>query len=580
MKTNRRILHLVVGIFLATAVTRAQDIPIAIPDIKTAPAGTLVIAMDNINQACSAPTSGNYLFNLKSYGLAIFLLDVNYKLNWVIRTGKLKDGIDFTANAERIAPSYNSSSSRDFRAGPLVIFPSDTAGADYAIRIFNYGLPDSCKVKVYRLTAEVPVDVQYTLTRPPKAALFNDSCDIHRNFMEMASVPDMNYDCVPNAQSLRTGCYTIATDPHTMPSDLTPYDADSIYNFVMAGGNFLAECEGIKTFEALKKFQSATGVVNDAPTGQSAQFNSNVVYDNFDMAYAQFQGSYRPWTRGAVKVWSYASLPANNFYPVVRCRRNADLTYQYAATASKMTSDTGSVVFYLGNHEFFTHDCHTCVSGTVNGEAEVNGIRMYLNAILVPSKFLSCVNIYDIVLAAEIGNFTVTKRVDGAAMLNWTSLSEKDNLMYFIEHSSDGITFNTIGEIAGRGDTETGFNYDFLHKDIQKGVNYYRLRMFSTTGKQTYSQTRKVIIGHKKSVLNIFPNPVMGIANLMVDARDGERVQVTVIDLTGREVMKQMLVIKGQTASLALQDLGRGMYSILVTRDNGEQLKGKVLVAY
>ena len=51
MKTNRRILHLVVGIFLATAVTRAQDIPIAIPDIKTAPAGTLVIAMDNINQA-------------------------------------------------------------------------------------------------------------------------------------------------------------------------------------------------------------------------------------------------------------------------------------------------------------------------------------------------------------------------------------------------------------------------------------------------------------------------------------------------------------------------------------------------
>jgi hypothetical protein len=220
------------------------------------------------------------------------------------------------------------------------------------------------------------------------------------------------------------------------------------------------------------------------------------------------------------------------------------------------------------------------VSGAVNGEAEVNGIRMYLNAVLVPSKFLSCVNIYDIVLSAEIGNFTATKRVDGAAMLTWSSLSEKDNLVYIIEHSSDGVNFTSIGEVPGLGDTETGFNYDFLHKEVPKGINYYRLRMFSTTGKQSYSQTRKIIIGHKKSVLNIFPNPVMGVATLLIDARDGERVQVTVIDLSGREVKKQMLTIKGQTASLSLQELGRGLYSLLVIRDNGEYLKGKVMVTY
>lgn len=559
---------------------KAQDYPLAIPNMQPVPAGTLVIAMDNINQSCSAPTGGTYLFNLKSYGLAIFMLDVNYKLQWAIRSGKLKDEIDFSTAAERIAPSYTSAATRDFRAGPLLILPGDTAGATYAIKIFNNGLPDSCKVKVYRLTAPVVADIRYTLTRPPKAALFNDSCDIHRNFMEMASVPIMNYDCVPNALTLRSGCYTIATDPHTVPGDLSPYDADSIYNFVMAGGNFLAECEGIKTFETLKKYQSVTGVVNDPPTGLSAQFNNNVLYENADMAYGQFQGVFRPWTRGAVKVWTYGSATANNFYPVVRCRRNSDLTYQYSATVSKMTSDTGSVVFYLGNHEFFTNDCHTCVAGTVNGEAEVNGIRMYLNAVLVPSKFQRCVNIFDIPLAVVMGEFTATRRVDGVAILRWSSLTEKDNMVFNIEHSTDGSNFTGIGEVAGRGDTERGFEYDFLHKEVSKGINYYRLRMVSTTGKSTFSETRKIIIGHKQMPLNIYPNPVMGRANLLLDANDGERIQVNVIDLTGRIVKEQVLVVKGQSATLALHDLSRGMYSVVVYRESGEQQRGKVMVAY
>ena len=45
----------------------AQDIPGAAPSLQTAPAGTLVIAMDHTNQATSTinAASGTYLFNLK-----------------------------------------------------------------------------------------------------------------------------------------------------------------------------------------------------------------------------------------------------------------------------------------------------------------------------------------------------------------------------------------------------------------------------------------------------------------------------------------------------------------------------------
>jgi len=71
-------------------VSKAQDIPGASANLQTAPAGSYVIAMDNVNQAASLinPSSGTYLFNLKAYCLAVWLLDVNYKLRWVIKPGK------------------------------------------------------------------------------------------------------------------------------------------------------------------------------------------------------------------------------------------------------------------------------------------------------------------------------------------------------------------------------------------------------------------------------------------------------------------------------------------------------------
>jgi hypothetical protein len=87
--------------------TRAQDIPGVTPNLQTAPAGTLVIAMDNTNQATSVinASSGTYLFNLRAYGLVTLFRNAGIYVRWVINTSKAKDGIDFTGTAERIYPA-------------------------------------------------------------------------------------------------------------------------------------------------------------------------------------------------------------------------------------------------------------------------------------------------------------------------------------------------------------------------------------------------------------------------------------------------------------------------------------------
>src|SRR6266480_7804489 len=117
---------LIALIFAASFTSNAQnrDLPSPTANLQTLAAGSYVIAMDNTLQT---NTAGN--FNLKTYGLVVYLLNNNIKINWSIKSGKSKNGIDFTATAEQFQPTLISGGiSRDFKAGPFVIYAADTAG--------------------------------------------------------------------------------------------------------------------------------------------------------------------------------------------------------------------------------------------------------------------------------------------------------------------------------------------------------------------------------------------------------------------------------------------------------------------
>jgi hypothetical protein len=574
----RRVIILI--LLIGNVSLSAQDLPGATANIQTAPAGTLVIAMDHTNQATSTinTATGTYLFNLKAYGLVTLFRNAGMYVNWVIASGKAKDGIDFTGTAERISPTYVAPQTLDFRAGPFLIFPSDTLGADYLIQWFNYTLPDSCKVKVYRLTADVDVDVRYTLSNPPRVALLHDSCDIHRNFLQMASTPTVNYDCLDNASGVIAGCYTIVTEPHIETTELDTYTRDSIYNFiVMAGGNFLAECEGIPTFEALSRYQSSSGSLIEPSGGGGVNnlnnFNNNVYYDNPDMAFAQYQGIFKPRTRGAFQMWRYGSANANNFYSVTSCRRHGADDLYYVASVSKMTSDLGSLVFYLGNHEYYTFDCHTCPAGTLVSEAEINGIRLYLNAVQIPTKIIPCV-----VLDVNLGNFTAARQRDETVLLNWVTFSENDNGYFIIEHSVDGKSFNSIEKISSKGNTPSGHNYSYVHANPVNGTNYYRLRMVDVNGRAEYSSIRRVLFGKNNYSITLFPNPAKNKATLMLDAKDGEQLSMKLVDVAGRIVKQQIVIVTNQQSELNLEGVPTGVYAVIAINRDGEQFKTKLMV--
>jgi hypothetical protein len=270
-------------------------------------------------------------------------------------------------------------------------------------------------------------------------------------------------------------------------------------------------------------------------------------------------------------MWRYSSANTNNFYSAVSCRRHAADDLYYTATVSKLTTGPGSLVFYLGNHEFYTSDCHTCTAANTINEAEINGIRLYLNAVQIPSKVIPCT-----ILELKLGDFTATKLNNETALLKWKTLSEINNDFFIVEHSGDGRNFTALAKLFSIGNN--GADYSYVHTNAASGVNYYRLRSVDKNRRATYSSIRKIVFGKNDLILTTFPNPAKNSTTLMIDLDDDEKLLVKLLDGAGRTVKQQAVIIKGQLGELDLSGVNSGLYIIVAQTANGAQFKNKLVV--
>jgi hypothetical protein len=340
-------------------VALGQDLPNPVANLQVLPQDSYVIAMDNTWQATTGPNPSFRNFNLKAYGLVVFLLNNNIRVKRVIRAGKVKDGIDFSVSSRQLKPTAElTPQSRDFRAGPFVVSGADLlrSNIDQLIDYFNNNsnsisgiTHDTAKVRVYKTVADATVDVRYDMTGfKPKAAILTDggNASVHLTYYSLAGVPSTNYVLGTN-NDLDISCFSFASEPHNALQNTTV--ANNIRNFVLAGGNFLAQCATTITYESLVRFQSTNGIENVAPpTTPPPTF-----YLNADLNMLQFEGSFSIGQSG-YRHWRYNnSAPANNAHVfVTNTSTYINGTSLVGASAAKLTSPSvpGGMVYYLGNH--------------------------------------------------------------------------------------------------------------------------------------------------------------------------------------------------------------------------------------
>lgn len=175
-------------------------------------------------------------------------------------------------------------------------------------------------------------------------------------------------------------------------------------------------------------------------------------------------------------------------------------------------------------------------------------------------------------LPVELKAFEATA-ANASALLTWSTASEKSNDHFDVERSFNGVSFEQIGQVQGRGTTSQTTSYSFTDANVGRqhsGVVYYRLQQVDTDGTASYSPVRTVsfAVGVKAgtAAVGVYPNPATSqdrTVTLALTTLPAGTYTVTVLDATGRVVRTQAMQ-GGQDQLLNVQQLPTGMYLVQV----------------
>jgi hypothetical protein len=166
--------------------------------------------------------------------------------------------------------------------------------------------------------------------------------------------------------------------------------------------------------------------------------------------------------------------------------------------------------------------------------------------------FCGSAGLGSLVLPVSLSSFKATTN-NNNVVLNWTTVSETNNRYFEIEHSSDGIQFNYLDRVAGRGTTTIPFSYTYTHRFVSAGIHYYRLKQIDIDGRFTYSIFVSATI-KKSGLLDFYPVP----ASDKLIIQSGEAMQVMLVNSSG-QVLKYIWLKAGRN-DLQVSSMPPGMY--------------------
>jgi hypothetical protein len=133
----------------------------------------------------------------------------------------------------------------------------------------------------------------------------------------------------------------------------------------------------------------------------------------------------------------------------------------------------------------------------------------------------------------------------GSVTLSWATAQE-DGVTFFLERSTDGTTFEVIGQVDGQGLTQTRTEYQHQDPRPLAGTSFYRLRQQDRTGFFLYSEV--VSLRSDAPALELFPNPAQsGPVSLRSHGfQPHEALTVQVRNLMGQVIARQQTSADGQ----------------------------------
>lgn len=164
-------------------------------------------------------------------------------------------------------------------------------------------------------------------------------------------------------------------------------------------------------------------------------------------------------------------------------------------------------------------------------------------------------------LPVKLASFDAKKSSSGV-ILTWKTESETDNDRFEIERSIDGLKWEVIGKVLGKG---VAGLYRFEDVKPEIGTNYYRLVQYDRDGTTEKSGVRTAEFSLNNIKVSIYPNPVTEKLTVALPDFNAKNVNVALNDLQGKVLDTKSLIVEAQKAQYVLpRNISKGIYIIHV----------------
>ena len=162
---------------------------------------------------------------------------------------------------------------------------------------------------------------------------------------------------------------------------------------------------------------------------------------------------------------------------------------------------------------------------------------------------------------------------DGKSVkIDWATASEKNNALFTVERSQNGIHFETVLSKKGAGNSMSTLYYAGFDQKPYTGTSYYRLKQTDFDGKSEYSELASVTFEQEIQALTlrVYPNPAVdGIFNVRIDSEEKERYELVVLNSIGQKIYSTTWDVQNgiNDLNVNLENHPEGIYFIEVSNE-------------
>lgn len=179
------------------------------------------------------------------------------------------------------------------------------------------------------------------------------------------------------------------------------------------------------------------------------------------------------------------------------------------------------------------------------------------------------------VLSVEFANVQGTA-VEDYILIEWETVTEKNNKRFEIQRAVDRSNFKTIGTIAGAGNSNSPIQYQFKDYDFTGQSAYYRIKQIDDEAEH-FHFSDVIYVEKNQKPLHAYPNPVAEGGTVTINETSNV-ISYSIVSTTGSVMMDEAVNTPSGNIVIKLDDAcNKGLYFLNVYTTNGLKIE-KLLV--